>query len=556
MPDHPQGGLARALCEAVLFRLRAGRPDERGRVQQAQPVRRPDQRDLQLGCRPFRHPRHAHGPARSLGIGRGRANHPRRLPRLHLRQRGAPLRHAEPRLLRRHPGRRRRRRSARQNAGPRRGGVASKPLSRGAQGCPGKPRGESICRSRMPRKTAIFRLLSGLRDSERGRGMRFTPTIFSKLLEPIRRRQFDTLVKRHTGDAYIKSFPSWNHLLALVYAQFSSAVSLRGLAAGWNAHRHHHYHLGSGPLVRSTLSDANKRRPVALFETFSLVASQLDRQTRRDGAQMVKLIDATPIPLGKLCNWAKSNGRIRGLKVHVVFDPKADYPSILDITDANVNDAQIGRTIAIEPGATYVFDKGYCHYGWWTAIAEEGALFVTRPKPNMRLDIVGERPIALAHGDGFTVLEDHEVRFASKGDSQLPIRLRRLRVQRTDGKTITLLTNDLERAAADIAALYKARWQIELLFRWIKQHLHIRRFLGNNDNAIRLQIFAAMIAYALLRIAARRHCVKIPILRFTDLVALCLFERRHLGAIDKPPPVNPSRPQCQNSQNQLSFGYA
>src|SRR5271155_4511879 len=425
------------------------------------------------------------------------------------------------------------------------------------QGCPGKPRGESICRSRMPRKTAIFRLLSGLRDSERGRGMRFTPTIFSKLLEPIRRRQFDTLVKRHTGDAYIKSFPSWNHLLALVYAQFSSAVSLRGLAAGWNAHRHHHYHLGSGPLVRSTLSDANKRRPVALFaETFSLVASQLDRQTRRDGAQMVKLIDATPIPLGKLCNWAKSNGRIRGLKVHVVFDPKADYPSILDITDANVNDAQIGRTIAIEPGATYVFDKGYCHYGWWTAIAEEGALFVTRPKTNMRLDIVGGGPIAPAHGDGFTALEDHEVRFASKGDSQLPIRLRRLRVQRTDGKTITLLTNDLERAAADIAALYKARWQIELLFRWIKQHLHIRRFLGNNDNAIRLQIFAAMIAYALLRIAARRHCVKIPILRFTDLVALCLFERRHLGAIDKPPPVNPSRPQCQNSQNQLSFGYA
>src|SRR3984893_11802170 len=109
----------------------------------------------------------------------------------------------------------------------------------------------------------------------------------------------------------------------------------------------------------------------------------------------------------------------------------------------------------------------------------------------------------------------------------LPMRLRRLLVQRTDGKTIALLTNDLERSVLDIAALYKARWQIELLFRWIKQHLHIRRFLGNNDNAIRLQIFPAMIASALLRIAARRHCVKISILRFTDLVALCLFQRRH-----------------------------
>ena len=134
--------------------------------------------------------------------------------------------------------------------------------------------------------------------------------------------------------------------------------------------------------------------------------------------------------------------------------------------------------------------------------------------------------------------------------------MRCLRVQRTDGKTITLLTNDLQRAAVDIAALYKARWQIELLFRWIKQHLHIRRFLGNNDNAIRLQLFAAMIAYALLRIAARSHCIKISILRFTNLVALCLFERRHLSAIDKPPPVNPSHPPRQNSKHQLSFGYA
>jgi class 3 adenylate cyclase len=277
------------------------------------------------------------------------------------------------------------------------------PLSRIAQGCPGKPGGESISRRRMPRKTAVFRLLSGLQDSERGRGMRFTPSIFGKLLEPIKRRQFETLVEHHAGDAYVKSFTSWNHLLALVYAQFSSAVSLRGLEAGWNANSQHHYHLGSGPLVRSTLADANKRRPVAVFaETFSLVASQLDRQTRRDGTEMVKLIDSTPIPLGKLCDWAKSNGRIRGLKMHVVFDPKADYPSILDITDANVNDAQIGRTITIEPGATYVFDKGYCHYGWWTAIADKGAVFITRPKTNMRLDIVGERPIAFAQGDGFT----------------------------------------------------------------------------------------------------------------------------------------------------------
>jgi putative transposase len=145
--------------------------------------------------------------------------------------------------------------------------------------------------------------------------MRFTPSIFSRLLEPIKRRQFETPVARHASDTYVKSLPSWNHLLALVYAPFSSAASLRGLEAGWNANRRHHYHLGAGPLMRSTLSDANRRRPVALFaEIFALLASELDRRTRHDGAEMVRLIDTTPIPLGKQCQCAKSNGRIRGLK--------------------------------------------------------------------------------------------------------------------------------------------------------------------------------------------------------------------------------------------------
>jgi IS4 transposase len=270
--------------------------------------------------------------------------------------------------------------------------------------------------------------------------------------------------------------------------------------------------------MRSTLSDANKRRPVAVFsETFGLVARQLDRQTRHEGAQMLRLIDSTPIPLGKLCDWAKSNGRIRGMKMHVVYDPQADHPRILDITDANVNDAQIGRTIRLEAGATYVFDKGYCHYGWWTAIANAGSIFVTRPKSNMGLKLVCDRPVEAAQGDGFSVLDDAEVSFASKGDSKLPIRLRRLTVKRQEGDTLTLLTNDLDRGAIEIAQLYKGRWQIELLFRWIKQHLKIRKFLGYNDNAIRLQLFAAMLAYALLRIAHRAYRIPIPILRFADL---------------------------------------
>ena len=121
--------------------------------------------------------------------------------------------------------------------------------------------------------------------------MRFTPSIFGKLLEPIKRRQFERLVARHAGDAYVKSFPSWNYLLALVYAQFSSAISLRGLEAGWNANSQHHYHLGSAPLVRSTLCDANKRRPVALFRALIV------RVRRRDGRCLLNLAPALLIDL-------------------------------------------------------------------------------------------------------------------------------------------------------------------------------------------------------------------------------------------------------------------
>lgn len=310
--------------------------------------------------------------------------------------------------------------------------------------------------------------------------MRVTPSILGQLVEPINRRRFQTIADEHDGDAYDKVFRSWDHPMVLIYAQFSGAASLRGLEIGWNANSQHHYHLGSGRLRRSTLSDASRRRPAAVFaETFALLAGQLDRQMRREGTAMLRLIDSTPIPLGKLCDWAKSSGRFRGMKMHAVYDPAGGCPRIPGMTDANVSDAQIGRTAAIEKAATYVFGKGYCHYGWWTAIAAAEASFVTRPKNNMGLEAVRMRPIEQAQGDGFAILKDATVKFASKGDSKLPIPLRRLIVKRQDGSTITPLTNDLERSAVDIAALHKGRWQIELLFRWIKQHLKIRRFPGN-----------------------------------------------------------------------------
>ena len=387
--------------------------------------------------------------------------------------------------------------------------------------------------------------------------MRYSDSILGSILKPISRRWFDRLVERQNGNAYDKTFDSWSHLVALIYGQLSGLCSLRGLTASWNANTHHHYHLGVSKLARSTLGDANKRRPPSIFQgTFRHLSGLADRLVRKEGGEMVRLLDATPVPLGRVVDWAKRNGRIRGLKMHVVYDPAADNPTFVDISHANVNDIEIGRTVPIEAGCSYVFDKGYCRYDWWISIDQAGACFVTRMKTSARFRAHKWRPLAKARGEGFTILDDAEVKLVSKGDSKLAIPMRRIRLKRDNGTKITLLTNDLVRSAVQIAALYKARWQIELLFRWIKQHLKVRSFLGRNPNAIRLQLLAAMIAYLLLRITARQSCLKIPAIRFAELIAARLFTRFDIADIDKPNRSNPARAAPRNCPNQMAFAYA
>src|SRR5882757_8495783 len=298
--------------------------------------------------------------------------------------------------------------------------------------------------------------------------MRYSDSILGNLLKPISRRWFDALVDRHAGNAYDKRFGSWDHVVALVYAQLGGIGSLRALEAAWNANAHHHYHLGVGKLARSTLADANARRPLAIFiETFAKLSGLADRTLRREGDEMIRLIDATPVPLGKLIDWAKWNGRIKGLKLHVVYDPAADNPTHIAITDANVNDIEVGRQLPIEAGCTYVFDKAYCLYRWWTRLHEAEARFVTRMKTTARFRAYQWRPLKKRKACGFTILDDAEVRLVSKGNAKLAIPMRRIRLKRQGGEKITLITNDLQRSAIAIAGLYKTRWQIELLFRWI-----------------------------------------------------------------------------------------
>jgi len=386
--------------------------------------------------------------------------------------------------------------------------------------------------------------------------MRYSSSIFASLLKPIQRRWFKATVARHDGDAYDKSFTSWSHLVTLIFAQLSGADSLRGLEAVWNAHSHHHYHLGMGPLARSTLADANGRRPVAIFvETFGMLSALADRALKREADEMLRLLDATPIPLDEIVGWAEWNGRTRGLKLHVVYDPNADHPRRIEITPARVNDVVVGRGVPIESGATYVFDKAYCDYAWWTRIHEAGSSFITRRKSNAKYKFVCWRPLRKTKGDGFTILNDAEVKLATQGHAKLAIPMRRVRVKRDDGAVLTLVTNDLERSAIEIATLYKKRWQIELLFRWIKQHLKLRKFLGRSQNAIQLQVIAAMIAYLLLRIAARHSRIALPAIRFADLITSCLFVRKPIAKIDQPPDVHPAK-AAPLSPNQLELAYA
>lgn len=391
--------------------------------------------------------------------------------------------------------------------------------------------------------------------------MRFTPSILTSLLKPVNRRRFKALVDKHSGDAYGKSFNSWEHLVALVFSQVSGAGSLRAIETSFNAQSNHHYHLGCGPLARSTLADANARRPAVIFsELLRQLAGGLGRKARHEAHDCLQLIDSTPIPLSQLFDCSAFNGRIRGLKLHVLYDLQRQCPLDTQITPANVNDITFGRERSIEPGVTYVFDKAYCHFGWWTNIDAAGAFFVTRPKKNMRWRTLRKRPLEQTQAgrarDGFTVRGDREVRIASKGDSKLPVFLRRITIKRDTGDVFDIITNDSVRSARDIAASYKARWQIELFFKWIKQNLRIKKFIAFNENAIRLQILTAMIAFILLRLAHCSTASKLTLRRFTELAGAFINCSRPLAQIEKPPPNNPARRSPKSAPGQIEFQYA
>lgn len=330
---------------------------------------------------------------------------------------------------------------------------------------------------------------------------------FQAIFRPLPKQSFDRIVAEHGADKHSKGFSCWHQLLALVYAQLSNASSLRTLEAGFNSNLRAHYHLGARPVRRSTLAEAlGKRNPEVFAQTARILMSQAKRSLRRDAGELLYLLDSTSISLtGQgFDDWAPAlrSRRIQGLKLHLLMSNTDSVPLMHSVTPAKVNDLSEGIKFPLEPGAVYVFDKGYCDYSWWHRMQESGCLFVTRFKRNAALAL--EQTQAL---DPQTpeILADEWVRLSNRrpgGGRQNPYRqpLRRITVQR-DGKTpLTLATNDMQSPAALIAKRYQERWRIELFFKWIKQHLRIKNFLGRSETAVRTQILTALIAYLLLHL--------------------------------------------------------
>lgn len=360
----------------------------------------------------------------------------------------------------------------------------------------------------------------------------FSINRLQEMMEPLPRGTVDGLARQCGADKHSKGFGTWDHVLTMVYGHLSDAQSLRTLEVGFNRHAAHHYHLGTHAVRRSTLAEANGKRASTVFEAMATrLMAQVTRSVRRQGSEVLRLLDSTTITLtGRGYGWTAAT-RTRcgeGLKLHVAWDTATHAPQRQAISATNVNDRDVAVQWPIDKGVVYVFDKAYCDYTWWHRIARSGARFVTRFKANAALQVEATRRIAKK--DVGTILADEIVRYryahARGGRPATPaLRLRRITVAREGKAPLVLATNDLKRSAAHIAECYRARWRIELFFKWMKQHLKIKRFLGHSANAVRIQILCALIAYLLVVLyRARRHLTASLWLVLADLRA-SLFQR-------------------------------
>jgi Transposase DDE domain/Domain of unknown function (DUF4372) len=380
---------------------------------------------------------------------------------------------------------------------------------------------------------------------KRSNTVRHQNSVFHDIVKLIPWAVFDRLVEKHGADELVRTFKTRHQLIALLFGQLAGANSLRAIEAMMASHKARLYHVGGKVPARSTFADANGSRSSLVFsDLFEHMLGMATRTVRRKMKEVIRLIDSTSLHLAGIgTEWARFSAEVCGAKAHIVYDPDLACPIYHVVTEANVNDIVPAKAMPIEPGATYVFDLGYYDYGWWAKLDGADCRIVTRFKSNTPLCNAKEMPVEPGSG----VLSDRigflPARQASSRRNPMQVAVREIVVMTETGVTLRILSNDLDASAQEIADLYKLRWQIELFFRLLKQTLKITHFIGRSENAVRIQIAVALIAFVLLHILQKMTKVKHGFLELVRLVRANLMHRKDVTRLRQCQPSQPIDPR-------------
>ena len=349
-----------------------------------------------------------------------------------------------------------------------------------------------------------------------------TSYVFSQLVSvALDRNHFNYLVRKYEGDKYVKHFTCWNQLLVMMFGQLCNRESLRDLTNAVAAHQKKCYHLGFGKHVSKTnLAYANSNRDYRIFEEYAYyLIAEARKKRATDIFQLggnVYAFDSTTIDLClSVFWWAKFRKHKGGIKVHTLYDVETQVPAFFHITEAAVHDSKVMSVIPYETGSYYVFDRGYNDFKQLYRIEEIGSYFVIRAKKNLQY-----RVLKWKRRMPENVLSDAEIELTGYYPSKhYPKRLRLVCYHDPEqNRDFMFLTNAMSLTSLQIANLYKNRWQVELFFKWLKQHLKIKKFWGASENAVRIQIYCAICAYCLVAIA--QHDLKLEISTYETLQIL------------------------------------
>lgn len=356
-------------------------------------------------------------------------------------------------------------------------------------------------------------------------------TVFSQFIAFLPDREFRRCVARHGGDARLRGFSCWDQFLCLAFAQFTYRESLRDIEACLRSCPDKLYHMGiRGKVSRSTLADANEAHDWRIFADFAQHLIARARTLYADDPFGVEIqntayaLDSTTVDLClALFPWARFRTRKAAVKMHTLLDLRGNIPVFVRITDGKTHDVNILDQLPIEPGAFYVMDRGYVDFERLYRLTLASAFFVTRTKSN----IILIRRYSHAVDSATDVRSDQTVVLGAPGSAKhYPAPLRRVRYfDAKHNRFLVFLTNNFELPALMIAELYRSRWQVELFFKWIKQHLRIKAFYGTSENAVRSQIWIAVSVYLLVAIAKKEMKLTASLYQILQVASVTIFER-------------------------------